>query len=282
MKDRLPGTVMFIFQPAEEGPADGEKGGAELMLEEGALREPEARRDLRAARLPVPARDRRVPRRRRSWRRNDTLRIVVKGRQTHGAMPWAGVDPIVLASQIVLGAADHREPPGRTSRSAPAIVTIGAIHGGVRHNIIPDSVEMIGTIRTFDDAVKLDVRRRITETAEHIAMSAGGTAEVTIEPGYPVTANDPALTERMLPTLRRVAGDDKVILVPPTTTSEDFSYFQKAAPGMFVFLGVTPPETPPDQAAPNHSPLFFADERALPVGVRLLANLAVDYLTGQP
>lgn len=279
IKDRLPGTVKFVFQPAEEGPPEGQKGGAELMLEEGAFENPKPDAVFGLHVFPFPL-GTVAYRAGALMASNDTLKIVVKGRQTHGAMPWAGVDPIVLASQIVLGLQTIVSRQVDIT-SAPAIVTIGAIHGGVRSNIIPDQVEMVGTIRTFDDKVKEDIHRRITETAQGIATSGGGTAEVTIDRGYPVTANDAALTERMLPTMKRVAGADKVIVVPPTTTSEDFSYFQKAVPGLFVFLGVTPPDTPAGKAAPNHSPLFFADERGLPVGVRLLANLAVDYLTAQ-
>jgi amidohydrolase len=165
--------------------------------------------------------------------------------------------------------------------AAPAVVTIGAINGGVRNNIIPDSVVMIGTIRTFDPPVQRDIHERVRRTAESIAQSAGATAQVTIEPGYPVTYNDPALTERMAPTLRRVAGAGNVGLNTPLTPAEDFSRYQQKIPGLFFFLGITPPGTDPRTAAPNHSPRFFVDEAAFPVGVRSLAHLAVDYLTAR-
>ncbi|MGH7671432.1 MAG: amidohydrolase, partial [Gemmatimonadales bacterium] len=210
---------------------------------------------------------------------SDAVRIVVRGRQTHGAQPWAGVDPVVVAAQIVLGLQTI------TSRqvditAAPAIVTIGAVHGGVRYNIIPDSVVLVGTIRAFDPAVQRDIHDRVRRTAEAIAQSAGAAAQVTIEAGPPVTYNDPALTERMAPTLRRVAGAGRIQAAPLLTTAEDFSRYQERIPGLFFFLGITPPRADQRTVAPNHSPRFFADEAALPVGVRALAHLAVDYLAG--
>jgi len=163
--------------------------------------------------------------------------------------------------------------------TAPAIVTIGAINGGVRYNIIPDSVVMVGTVRAFDTAVRRDIHERVRRTAESIAQSAGATARVTIDSGPPVTYNDPALTERMLPTLRQVAGSGNVRLATPVTTAEDFSRYQERIPGLFFFLGITPPGADPRTVAANHSPRFFVDEAALPVGVRALAHVAVDYLT---
>jgi amidohydrolase len=202
----------------------------------------------------------------------------VRGRQTHGAVPWGGVDPIVIAAQIVLGLQTI------TSRqidvtTAPAIVTVGLIAGGVRYNIIPDSVLMVGTIRTFDPGVQRDIHMRVRRTAESIAQSAGATAVVTIDPNAPVTFNDPALTERMLPTLQRVAGASNVRLAPPLTTAEDFSRYQEKIPGLFFFLGITPASADPATVAANHSPRFFVDEAALPLGTRALARLAVDFLT---
>ena len=272
----LPGSVKFIFQPAEEGAPAGERGGAELMLEEGAFENPTPEAVFGLHVVPGPVG-------RMSYRSGSTmasadgLRIVVRGRQTHGAAPWDGVDPIVVSAQIVLGLqtiASRQLPVTRT----PSIITIGSIHGGVRGNIIPDEVELVGTIRTFDADVRADIHRRVRQTAEQIAASAGATAEVSIAEGYPVTVNDPALTDRMVPTLQRVAGDSQVTTRPLMTVAEDFSYFQQQAPGLFFFLGVTPDGQDPDAAPGNHSPLFFADEGALLVGVRALANLAVDYM----
>ena len=277
MRRDLPGTVKFIFQPAEEGLPAGEQGGAELMIAEGALEDPKPGAIFGLHVFPYPAGKIRY-RPGGTMAAADALRIVVRGRQTHGAQPWAGVDPIVVASQIVLGLQTIVSRQVDLT-AAPAIVTIGAIAGGVRNNIIPDSLVMIGTIRTFDPAVQRDIHERVRRTAESIAQSAGATAEVTIDPGYPVTYNDPALTERMVPTLRRVAGAGAVAVNAPQTTAEDFSRYEQRVPGMFFFLGITPPGADPRTVAPNHSPRFFVDEAALPVGVRALAHLAVDYLS---
>jgi len=277
MRRDLPGTATFIFQPAEEGPPVSEGGGAEMMIAQGALDDPKPGAIFGLHVFPYPAGEIRY-RPGGIMASSDALRIVVRGRQTHGAQPWAGVDPIVVAAQIVVGLQTI------TSRqvditTAPAIVTIGAINGGVRYNIIPDSVVMVGTVRAFDTAVRRDIHERVRRTAESIAQSAGATARVTIDSGPPVTYNDPALTERMLPTLRQVAGSGNVRLATPVTTAEDFSRYQERIPGLFFFLGITPPGADPRTVAANHSPRFFVDEAALPVGVRALAHVAVDYLT---
>src|SRR5436309_2433772 len=277
MRNDLPGTVKFIFQPAEEGAPAGERGGAEVMIEEGALENPKPAAIFGLHVFPYPTGEIRY-RPGGILASSDRFTIVVRGRQTHGALPWAGIDPIVVASQIVLGLQTI------TSRqidvtAAPAIVTVGAINGGVRYNIIPDSVVMIGTIRTFDTAMRNDIHQRVRRTAESIAQSAGATARVVIDTATAVTYNDPALTEQVLPTLREVAGANHVTLTPPITPAEDFSRYQQRVPGVFFFLGITPPGTDPSKAAPNHSPRFFVDEAALPTGVRAMAHLAVDYLS---
>jgi amidohydrolase len=279
MRRDLPGTVKFIFQPAEEGVPSGEDGGAAMMIAEGALDNPKPGAIFGLHVFPYPAGEL-MYRPGAIMASADALRIVVRGRQTHGAQPWSGIDPIVVTSQIVLGLQTI------TSRqvditAAPAIVTIGAVHGGVRNNIIPDSVVMIGTIRSFDAAMRRDIWARVRRTAEGIAQSAGATVAVTIDSGPPVTYNDPTLTERMAPTLRRVAGSNKVGISEAKTTAEDFSRYQEKIPGLFFFLGITPPGADPRTAAPNHSPRFFVDEAALPVGVRALAHLAVDYLSNR-
>jgi amidohydrolase len=276
MREKIPGTVKFIFQPAEEGAPPGEEGGAGLMITEGALENPKIDAIFGLHVFPFPV-GKVVYRPGAIMASSDTFRIVVHGRQTHGALPWLGVDPIVVASQIVLGLQTI------TSRqidltAAPAVITIGRLQGGVRFNIVPDSALLEGTIRAFDPKMQDEIHRRIHRTAEMIAQSAGASAEVIIERGNPVTYNDPALTERMSATLKRVAGADAVSVGPPTTTSEDFSLFEQKIPGLFFFLGVTPKDADPGKVASNHSPRFFADEAALPTGVRLLANLAVDYL----
>jgi amidohydrolase len=205
----------------------------------------------------------------------------VKGRQTHGSQPWSGVDPIVVAAQIVLGLQTIASRQVEVT-AAPSVITIGMIQGGNRGNIIPDSVVMIGTIRTFDDAMRKDIHARVKRTAEDIAHSAGATALVSISTGGLITSNDAALLDRMMPTLQRTAGTGGTKIVNPVTGSEDFPVYTKSIPGLFYFLGIVPQGKDPKAAPANHSPLFFADEAALPTGVRSLASLAVDYLRSTP
>lgn len=279
MRRDLPGTVKFIFQPAEEGAPAGEEGGASMMIREGVLEDPRPAAIFGLHVWPGPVGT-------VSYRSgplmaaSDWLHIVVRGRQTHGALPWGGVDPVVVASQIVLGLQTVVSRQVDLTH-VPAIVTIGMIHGGNRGNIIPDSVVMQGTIRTFDEAMRADIKERVRRTAESIAGAAGATAVVDFGTGNnPVTYNDPALTERMVPTLERVLGRDNVRIGQLSTPAEDFSLYGQVIPGMFFFLGIVPEGQDPDTAPRNHSPLFFADEGALPVGVRAMANLALDYLLG--
>ncbi len=277
MKDDLPGSVKFIFQPAEEGAPAGEEGGADLMLREGAFENPRPEvvfglhvwpnRVGEISYLPGPF-----------MASSDAMHIKVTGRQTHGAVPWGGVDPIVVASQIVLGLQTIASRQLDVT-ATPSIITIGTFHGGVRSNIIPDEVELSGTIRTFLPEVRQDIERRIRHTVEHIAASAGATAEVQINYGYPVTVNDPELTMQMLPSLERVS--DSVKQTAKITGAEDFSYFANEVPGLFIFLGVAPPDADLATVPRNHSPYFFADEAALLTGVRALASLAIDYMVQQ-
>jgi amidohydrolase len=276
MKADLPGTVKFIFQPAEEGPPLGEKGGAPMMLEEGAFTNPKV--DAVFGLHVFPNELGTVEYKTGGlMASSDNFYVTVKGRQTHGALPWNGVDPIVTASQIVLGIQTLISRQTDLTLT-PAVVTVGMMRGGIRTNIVPDSVEMAGTIRTFDEGVRAQLHERLTKLAESIAIANGATANVRIQKMTPVTFNNPPLTERMVPTLERVLGKANVRLARPTTTAEDFSFFQQAAPGMFFFIGVTPKDRLA-QAAPNHSPKFFADEGVLVPGMRVLANLAVDYLS---
>jgi amidohydrolase len=277
IRSELPGTVVFLFQPAEEGAPQGEEGGAALMVKEGALDNP---RVDAVFGLHVTSR---YPVGELAYRPGammaavDSFRIKVHGKQTHGAYPWLGVDPIVTASQIVL--ALQTIPSRQLDVSlAPAVVTVGAIHGGVRNNIIPDDVEMLGTIRSLDSRMRDDIHERIKRTAEDIASSAGAKAEVTIENGYPITYNDPKLTEQMAPTLKRMTSD--VIVVNPTLGAEDFSFYQQKVPGLFFWLGTRPKNQTAEQAASNHSPLFHIDESGLGLGIRAMAHVAVDYLRG--
>jgi amidohydrolase len=279
MREQLPGTVKFVFQPAEEGPPPGEEGGAGMMIREGVLRDPAPEAIFGLHVWPTPVGTLSV-RPAGTMASSDQLRIVVRGRQTHGAVPWGGVDPIVVSAQIV-GALQTIPSRQVNVTTAPSIVTIGTIQGGVRNNIIPDSVVMTGTIRAFDPEMQRDIHERIRRTAELVAQSAGATAEVTIGIGNPVTYNDPALTERMTPTLQRVAGAGRATTAERITGAEDFSLYQKEIPGMFFFLGIVPEGQDPATAPANHSPHFFADEGALPVGVRAMTGLAVDFLTGR-
>jgi amidohydrolase len=277
MRDQLPGTVKFIFQPAEEGPPTGEEGGAPLMIREGALENP---RPDAIFGLHVIAG---MPSGMLSYRAGalmasaDWVYITVRGRQTHGAWPWMGVDPVATASQIVLGLQTIVSRQIDVSKE-PAVVTIATIHGGTRKNIIPDTVELSGTIRSFDEDMRADIHRRIQHIAEHIAQSAGASAEVKIEKAAAVTVNDPALTERMLPTLRRAAGDNGLRQHQRVMVAEDFSYFQQQVPGLFFFLGITPRDQDMAQAASNHSPRFYIDEPALITGVRAMTAVALDFL----
>jgi amidohydrolase len=279
MRSELPGTVKFIFQPAEEGAPLGEEGGAELMIHDGALENPKPAAIFGLHVFPFPTGEIRY-RPEGTLASADRFSIVVRGRQTHGAQPWRGIDPIVVASQIVLGLQTIASRQIDVT-AAPAIVTVGAINGGIRYNIIPDSVLMIGTIRTFSTAMRDDIHARVRRTAESIAQSAGATAVVTIDTNSAVTYNDPALTEKILPTLRAAAGASHVALTAPITASEDFSRYQQRIPGVFFFLGIVPPGTDPATAAPNHSPRFYVDEAALPLGVRTMARVAVDYLSSR-
>ncbi len=279
MRDRLPGTVKLIFQPAEEGPPPGEEGGAQQMVKEGVLENPKVDAVFGLHVFPFPAGSI-VYRSGPLMASADTFTIRIKGRQTHGAVPWGGIDPIVIGSQVVMGL---QTIISRTVNitEAPAVVTVGRFTGGNRSNIVPEEVELEGTVRAFDENVRKDIHDRIRSIATNYAEASGATATVAFSLGPPVTRNDPALTARRVPTLRRVAGAENVRVGPLTGTAEDFSIYQQKVPGMFIFLGVTPRDQDYTKVAQNHSPLFFADESALPVGVRVMSNLAIDYLRGQ-
>lgn len=278
MKDDLPGTVKMIFQPAEEGAWPAPVWGAQQMIQEGVLEDPEVDvifgLHVRPGALggiyvkpgPIMA-------------SADFIRIVVKGKQTHASMPWGGIDPITISSQIILGLQTIASRQIDIS-GAPSVISIGTIEGGERNNIIPDEVVMTGTIRTYDPDVRQSYHDRLKRTAEKIAESAGATAEVYIgaDTGYGPTINDEDLTEAMTPTLKKVVGEEKVFVSKLSTGAEDFSFFQKEIPGMFFFLGVTPPDLLAEDVAVNHSPLFMVDDRALISGVRAMTHLAVDYM----
>ncbi|MEO7391863.1 MAG: amidohydrolase [Ramlibacter sp.] len=277
LRAKLRGTVKFIFQPAEEMPPEGEEGGAKMMIAEGALENPVPQVIFGlhvTSRLPVGIVGYRPG---PTMASSDRFSIKVHGKQTHGAAPWLGVDPIVTAAQVILGLQTVVSRSVDIARE-PAVVTVGMIRGGVRENIIPNEVEMKGTIRTFEEGMRDDIHERVTTMAEAISRGSRAGCTVCIQKNYPVTVNDPALTEAMVPTLQRVAGPDGLLLVPKVTGAEDFSFFQRIIPGLFFFVGVTPPDIDPAKAYSNHSPRFFADERGLLVGVRALAHLTCDYL----
>ena len=277
MKSEIPGTIKFIFQPAEEGAPEGEEGGAKLMVKEGVLENPtvEAIFGLHIDALIEVGKIAYKPG--ATMAAVDFFSIDVKGKQTHGAYPWSGIDPIVTSSQIIMGLQTI------VSRNlnltlAPAVVTVGAVNGGIRQNIIPESVKMIGTIRTFDEGMHTYVHKRMNEIATNIAESAGATAKVNINIMYPVTFNNEALTAKMIGTLENVAGKTNVNLIPAKTGAEDFSYFQQKVPGFFFFLGGMPKGKAVEEAAPHHTPDFYVDESSLVLGVRSLSRLATDYL----
>ncbi|MGD8476759.1 MAG: amidohydrolase [Burkholderiales bacterium] len=276
-RDQLPGSVKFIFQPAEEGPPPGEEGGAILMLKEQVFENPEPDAIFG---LHVIAG---VPAGKITYRPGplmasaDWVYITVKGAQTHGAWPWRGIDPVITSAQIVTGLQNIVARQIDVSLQ-PAVVTVATINGGTRKNIIPDSVEMSGTIRTFDESMRSDIHRRVEHISKAIAAANNAQVDVRIEKATAVTINEEKLTERMLPTLRRVAGASNVSLQQRVMVAEDFSYFQQRAPGLFYFVGITPPDQDPETAAPNHSPRFFIDESGVILGARSLAALAVDFL----
>ncbi len=282
MKKDLPGEVMFIFQPAEEGSPPGEEGGAKLMLKEGLFRErkPDAVLGLHvfytlhAGQVGV----REGP----LLAGSDRFKIRVFGAQTHGAQPWRGVDPIVTAAAIVSQAQTIVSRQLDISK-LPAVLTFGMFQGGVRYNIIPEKVELEGTIRTFDAAMREDLFKRLRRTAEGVAAAQGARVELEVpmpEVHNPVTRNDAALTKRLRPSLEKAVGVDNVIDVPPNMVAEDFSYFADEVPGLYFFVGVVPPGQDLATAAPNHSPKFFLDEKSLQVGTRAMLQTAVDFLEG--
>jgi amidohydrolase len=277
MRADIAGTVKFIFQPAEEGAPRGETGGASLMIEEGVLVAPAPGAIFGLHVWPAPVGTisyRSGP----MMAASDQLYITIKGRQTHGAQPWGGIDPIVVSSQVVLGLQTIASRQINVTRQ-PAIITVGLIQGGTRFNIIPDSVVLHGTLRTFDEDMRRDIKERIRRTVESIAASAGATGTVDFGTGNnPVTFNDPTLTAAMLPTLERVAGKSNVTVGELSTPAEDFAQYQQRIPGMFIFLGIVPKGQEVATAPRNHSPHFFVDEGVLPLGVRTLASLALDWL----
>jgi amidohydrolase len=280
MKADLPGTVLFVFQPAEEGAPDGERGGASLMLDEGVFAQPKPDAVL-GLHLWSALNTGMVGYREGSLMAgSDRFKLVVKGRQTHGSRPWNGVDPIVTSAQIINSLQTIVSRQVDITRY-PAVVSVGAIKGGIRNNIIPESVEMVGTFRTFDPAVRAQIIDSIKRTAETVAASQGATVEFELgDYPNPVVVNDSQLTPGVVASLQRAAGRDKVTMMPFVTGSEDYAYYGKTVPSFFYFVGVTPPGQDALTAPSNHSPSFFVDEASLPVALRTLVTATVDYLQG--
>ena len=277
MKDKIKGTVVFIFQPAEEGPPAGEEGGAPLMVKEGVMDNPKidaifgihvnSQTEIGKIKYKSGA----------AMASSDWFQIKVKGRQTHGAYPWLGTDPIAVATQIYTGlqmiVARQSDLP-----KAPVVITVGKINAGVRENIIPEELVMAGTIRTLDSAMQKDVHQKIRQTATKIAESMGAVAEVSIDTKTLVTYNTPELVKKMLPSLQKAAGAENVLESEWVTGAEDFSYFGQKAPAFFFMVGGMPKGKNVKDAAPHHTPDFFIDDSRLDVGVKAFANIVFDYV----
>ncbi len=283
MRDELPGEVMLVFQPAEEGPPEGEEGGAALMLAEGLFADfkPQAMFGLHVfSNMPV---GKIAVRQGPLMAASDRFSIKVIGRQTHGSRPWSGIDPIVATADMI-GAAQSIVSRRTDLAKLPAVVTFGAIKGGIRYNIIPDDVEVVGTIRTFDEDMRQKIFADLKNVAEHVAAAHGATVQANVPDadGNPATVNDPALTARMLPSLQAVAGVDNVFEPPLQMGAEDFSLYAQQVPAMFFFVGVVPADRDPVTAPSNHSPHFHLDETSLDIGFRAMLQVALDYLHAPP
>lgn len=274
-KDKINGTVKFIFQPAEEGPPPGEEGGAKLMIKEGVLENPKVDAifglHINSA-TPVGT---------IKYKSGGIMAAVerfvieVKGKQSHGSQPWLGVDPILISAKIIDGFQSIVSRELDLTKEA-AVITVGKITSGVRFNIIPESAELIGTVRSLDPDMKAKIIKRMTEMTETIAKAYGGEATIVFENFTSITYNDPDLTAAMLPTLQKTAGNDNVVITKAVTGGEDFSYFQEAVPGLYFFLGgMTPGNT---EAFPHHTPDFIIDENGMLLGVKTMTQLAIDYL----
>lgn len=279
-KSQLKGKVKFIFQPAEEGAPDGESGGAEVMVKEGVMKNPDvdvifglhvrANTDVGVVSYAGGGVMAAV----------DPFKVVIKGSQAHGAYPWLSVDPITTAAQIIMGLQTIVSREVKLIDSA-AVVTIGSIHGGNRSNIIPNEVELVGTIRTLSDETRAHMYEAVPRKVKAIAESMRAEVEVTLplDYSYPVTYNEPSLMDKMLPTLVRTAGEENVKHTKAVTGAEDFSFFQKEVPGLYLFVGGKPRDLPVEEATVHHTPGFKLDESGMKLGVELLTNLTMDYMS---
>lgn len=277
IKSDLSGTVVFIFQPAEEGAPGDEEGGAELMVKEGVLKtyKVDAIFGLHISSGTHVGKINYKPG--GALAASQKYVIDVKGKQAHGSTPWKSIDPIVASAEIINGLQTIISRESELTNEA-AVITVGAIHSGIRNNIIPESAQMIGTIRTLDYDMQKKINRRMEEMVPAIAAAFGATATIDIAKGTPITYNDPDLTAKMLPTLQKVAGADNVKLVKAITGAEDFSFYQEQIPGFFFFLGGTPLNVKESDAPSHHTPDFFIDESAMLLGVKAMSQVAVDFL----
>lgn len=276
-KNDLKGTIKFLFQPAEEGAPAGEEGGADLMVKEGLLENPQVDVIFGLHIQSISPIGRITYRPAGLMAASDWFSIKVKGRQSHGSAPWMGVDPIVVSAQIINGLQTIISRQTELTKEA-AVITVGRMQAGIRENIIPEEAFMAGTIRTLDEAMQDKIHEKIRLTATKIAESAGATAEVTIEKKTPVTFNDPALTEKMVASLRKAAGPENVIRINAVTGAEDFAFYQKKVPGFFFFVGAMPPDQEMSRVPAHHTPDFMIDERAFLTGIKAMLNVTVDYM----
>jgi len=279
IKSELKGKVKFIFQPAEEGAPAGEKGGAEVMVKEGVLKSPDvdvifglhisANTDVGTVRYNAGG----------TMAAVDPFKIVINGKQAHGAYPWKSVDPVVTAAQMIMSIQTIVSRELRLIDDA-AVVSIGSIHGGNRSNIIPNEVEMVGTIRTLNKAARDHIYEALPRKVKAIAQSMGADAELTLplDYYYPITYNDPALTQQMLPTMQRTAGVENTLLSKPVTGAEDFSFFQEKIPGLYVWVGGKPLNVSEEDSPAHHTPEFYVDDSGMKLGVKLLTNFTLDYM----
>jgi len=277
LTEHLRGSVKFIFQPAEEGAPKGEKGGASLMIAEGVLENPPVEAIFGLHIGQQGSAGTAMFRSRSFMASAQRFDILVQGKQTHGARPWAGVDSVVVGTQIVNALQTIVSRQVDITQS-PAVVTVGSFHAGVRNNIIPDSAVLSGTIRTFDPKIRAQIHEKLKHMAVSIGQAHGAQVTVEIDSGVPVTFNNPRLTADMVPTLRKIYGKDRVFVAGRVTGAEDFAFYQEQVPGFFFYIGARPVDIAPDEAIPNHSPLFDVDESALVPAVKVMSQLAVDYL----
>ncbi len=279
-KADLKGTIKFIFQPAEEGAPVGEQGGAGLMVKEGVLENPKVEVIFGLHISSITPLGKITYRHGGIMAAADNYSVLVKGRQAHGSTPWMSVDPIVTAAQIINGLQTIISRQTELTKEA-AVITVGRINAGIRENIIPEEAFFAGTIRTLDTEMQDKIHEKIKLTATKIAESMGATAEVTIRRGTPVTYNDPALTQKMVPSLQRAAGVENTLVINAITGAEDFAFYQKEIPGLFFFIGAMPPDTDPAKVPSHHTPDFMIDESSFVTGVKAMLNLTLDYMNAR-